>query len=157
MSTMNTGKFVIISFVGFVAAYKLGKYHSTTAFTTTTFTGSNGGNTKTTRSANKSNRKNNKRRNKGGKHPDNNHNNGLTVLNSTTQSNNENNTNNSNKQTQPKLTPDENLESITLKPIGKISSVYRLCVGTPRRGLLAPNSRGRIDLYPQPNILRLRP
>lgn len=47
---------------------------------------------------------------------------------------------------QPK--PEETLESITLKPIGQISSVYRLCVGTPRQGLLAPNSRGRIDLYP---------
>ncbi len=40
------------------------------------------------------------------------------------------------------------LESITMQPIGHISSVYRLCVGTPRQGLLAPNSRGRIDLYP---------
>lgn len=38
------------------------------------------------------------------------------------------------------------LDSITLQPIGKIASVYRLCVGTPRQGLLAPNSRGRIDL-----------
>jgi tRNA-Thr(GGU) m(6)t(6)A37 methyltransferase TsaA len=40
------------------------------------------------------------------------------------------------------------LETITLQPIGHVSSVYRLCVGTPRQGLLAPNSRGRIDLYP---------
>ena len=40
------------------------------------------------------------------------------------------------------------LDSITLQPIGKIASVYRLCVGTPRQGLLAPNSRGRIDLNP---------
>ena len=40
------------------------------------------------------------------------------------------------------------LESITMQPIGHVSSVYRLCVGTPRQGLLAPNSRGRIDLYP---------
>jgi len=38
--------------------------------------------------------------------------------------------------------------TITMQPIGKISSVYRLCVGTPRQGLLAPNSRGRIDLDP---------
>jgi len=45
--------------------------------------------------------------------------------------------------------PDESLlDSITMQPIGKISSVYRLCVGTPRQGLLAPNSRGRLDLYP---------
>jgi Uncharacterized conserved protein len=37
---------------------------------------------------------------------------------------------------------------ITLQPIGYISSIYRLCVGTPRQGLLAPNSRGRINLFP---------
>lgn len=40
------------------------------------------------------------------------------------------------------------MQPITMNPIGKISSVYRLCVGTPRQGLLAPNSRGRIDLFP---------
>jgi len=39
-------------------------------------------------------------------------------------------------------------QSTVLQPIGQVSSVYRLCVGTPRQGLLAPNSRGRIDLYP---------
>jgi|AntRauTorckE5430_2_1112549.scaffolds.fasta_scaffold04524_3 tRNA (Thr-GGU) A37 N-methylase len=45
--------------------------------------------------------------------------------------------------------PDESLsQSITMQPVGHVSSVYRLCVGTPRQGLLAPNSRGRIDLYP---------
>lgn len=45
--------------------------------------------------------------------------------------------------------PDESLvQSITMEPVGHVSSVYRLCVGTPRQGLLAPNSRGRIDLYP---------
>lgn len=37
---------------------------------------------------------------------------------------------------------------ITMQPIGYISSIYRLCVGTPRQGLLAPNSRGRINLFP---------
>ena len=42
----------------------------------------------------------------------------------------------------------EELSSISLIPIGKISSVYRLCVGTPRQGLLAPNCRGRIELSP---------
>ena len=42
----------------------------------------------------------------------------------------------------------EELSSINLIPIGKISSVYRLCVGTPRQGLLAPNCRGRIELSP---------
>ncbi|GFH58061.1 hypothetical protein CTEN210_14537 [Chaetoceros tenuissimus] len=45
--------------------------------------------------------------------------------------------------------PDASLmNSITMQPVGHISSVYRLCVGTPRQGLLAPNSRGRIDLDP---------
>ena len=45
--------------------------------------------------------------------------------------------------------PDESLvQSITMQPVGHVSSVYQLCVGTPRQGLLAPNSRGRIDLYP---------
>lgn len=42
----------------------------------------------------------------------------------------------------------EELSSISLIPIGKIASVYRLCVGTPRQGLLAPNCRGRIELSP---------
>lgn len=37
--------------------------------------------------------------------------------------------------------------TITMQPIGYISSIYRLCVGTPRQGLLAPNSRGRINLF----------
>lgn len=47
------------------------------------------------------------------------------------------------------LTEDPSIvDSITMQPIGKIASVYRLCVGTPRQGLLAPNSRGRIDLNP---------
>ena len=46
------------------------------------------------------------------------------------------------------LPDDSLLESITMQPIGHISSVYQLCVGTPRQGLLAPNSRGRIDLNP---------
>ncbi len=35
--------------------------------------------------------------------------------------------------------------SYQIQPIGYIRSIYRLCVGTPRQGLLAPNSRGRID------------
>lgn len=37
-------------------------------------------------------------------------------------------------------------DGIQVKPIGIIRSVYRLCVGTPRQGLLAPNARGYIDL-----------
>jgi len=36
--------------------------------------------------------------------------------------------------------------SVTMTPIGVVRSVYRLCVGTPRQGLLAPHARGRIDL-----------
>ena len=36
--------------------------------------------------------------------------------------------------------------SLSVNSIGTVRSVYRLCVGTPRQGLLAPTSRGRIDL-----------
>ena len=35
---------------------------------------------------------------------------------------------------------------LTVKPIGTVRSIYRLCVGTPRQGLLVPHSRGRIEL-----------
>jgi tRNA-Thr(GGU) m(6)t(6)A37 methyltransferase TsaA len=35
---------------------------------------------------------------------------------------------------------------LLVKPIGTIRSIYRLCVGTPRQGLLAPNARGCIEL-----------
>jgi len=35
---------------------------------------------------------------------------------------------------------------LEVKPIGTIESIYRLCVGTPRQGLLAPHARGRILL-----------
>lgn len=44
--------------------------------------------------------------------------------------------------------------TIKLQPIGKISSIYKLCMGTPRQGLLAPHSRGRIDLFFQSYFLR---
>ena len=37
--------------------------------------------------------------------------------------------------------------SLKLRPIGVVRSIYRLCVGTPRQGLLAPMARGRIELY----------
>jgi tRNA-Thr(GGU) m(6)t(6)A37 methyltransferase TsaA len=37
--------------------------------------------------------------------------------------------------------------SITFKPIGVVRSIYRLCVGTPRQGLLAPDAHGRIELH----------
>ena len=36
--------------------------------------------------------------------------------------------------------------NMTVVPIGVVRSIYRLCVGTPRQGLLAPNARGRIEL-----------
>jgi tRNA-Thr(GGU) m(6)t(6)A37 methyltransferase TsaA len=36
--------------------------------------------------------------------------------------------------------------SLTIRPIGVVRSIYRLCVGTPRQGLLAPHARGRIEL-----------
>ena len=36
---------------------------------------------------------------------------------------------------------------VHMEPIGVVQSIYRLCVGTPRQGLLAPHSRGRIRLH----------
>jgi len=38
----------------------------------------------------------------------------------------------------------------SIQPIGVVRSVYRLCVGTPRQGLLAPHARGRIELVDLP-------
>lgn len=38
------------------------------------------------------------------------------------------------------------LEGLVVKRIGTVHSIYRLCVGTPRQGLLAPNARGCIEL-----------
>jgi len=35
---------------------------------------------------------------------------------------------------------------LSVMRIGVIRSIYRLCVGTPRQGLLAPDARGRIEL-----------
>ena len=35
---------------------------------------------------------------------------------------------------------------IFLRRVGTIRSIYRLCVGTPRQGLLVPNARGYIEL-----------
>ncbi|KAI2500287.1 hypothetical protein MHU86_14167 [Fragilaria crotonensis] len=37
-------------------------------------------------------------------------------------------------------------KNIVSFPIGVVRSIYRLCVGTPRQGLLAPHARGRIEL-----------
>ncbi len=54
----------------------------------------------------------------------------------------------SNKEDEDEAGEGDALSSINFIPIGKISSVYRLCVGTPRQGLLAPNCRGRIELSP---------
>ena len=39
-----------------------------------------------------------------------------------------------------------NNNRMTVQPIGVVRSIYRLCVGTPRQGLLAPHARGRIEL-----------
>lgn len=36
---------------------------------------------------------------------------------------------------------------LSVKPIGTVRSIYRLCVGTPRQGLLAPHARGRLELH----------
>eukprot|EP00934_Nitzschia_sp_Nitz4_P008037 Nitzschia sp. Nitz4//scaffold297_size22919//183//1635//NITZ4_008518-RA/size22919-snap-gene-0.4-mRNA-1//-1//CDS//3329546289//8027//frame0 len=38
-------------------------------------------------------------------------------------------------------------DGLYVKPIGVIHSIYRLCVGTPRQGLLAPMARGTIELH----------
>jgi len=38
------------------------------------------------------------------------------------------------------------VEDLTVMRIGVIRSIYRLCVGTPRQGLLVPDARGRIEL-----------
>lgn len=50
---------------------------------------------------------------------------------------------------QRRMTLEESLQKdsdLTVKPIGTVRSIYRLCVGTPRQGLLAPNARGRLEL-----------
>ena len=46
---------------------------------------------------------------------------------------------------------------LTVKPIGTVRSIYRLCVGTPRQGLLAPHARGRLELdgVSQDSVLEL--
>ena len=43
-------------------------------------------------------------------------------------------------------TTDSTISSLTVHPIGRVRSIYKLCVGTPRQGLLAPMARGRIEL-----------
>ena len=42
--------------------------------------------------------------------------------------------------------PMEEDGTMMVMPIGVVRSIYRLCVGTPRQGLLAPQARGRIEL-----------
>jgi tRNA (adenine37-N6)-methyltransferase len=37
--------------------------------------------------------------------------------------------------------------NLRVHPIGVVRSVYRLCVGTPRQGMLAPHARARIELH----------
>lgn len=44
-------------------------------------------------------------------------------------------------------------EDLTVKPIGTVRSIYRLCVGTPRQGLLAPHARGRLELHISPDAV----
>lgn len=40
--------------------------------------------------------------------------------------------------------PVDSDDVFTFRPIGTVRSIYRLCVGTPRQGMLAPHSRGQI-------------
>ena len=133
----------VISFVGIVVvSYKIGKYHAVKGYSSPPPPSSHHNKSSNhSRSSNfPNNKKDTKTNVKKAQRKD-------TKLNSKQSSEEDQSSIEATKKIiRPK--PQENLESITLKPIGKISSVYRLCVGTPRQGLLAPNSRGRIDLYP---------
>ena len=53
---------------------------------------------------------------------------------------------NSGKAPNQKLRYETSEEDLAVMRIGTIRSIYRLCVGTPRQGLLAPDARGRIEL-----------
>ncbi|KAL7580993.1 hypothetical protein ACA910_005806 [Epithemia clementina (nom. ined.)] len=44
-----------------------------------------------------------------------------------------------------------NDNKLEIEAIGVVRSVYRLCVGTPRQGLLVPHARGRLDLTRVPS------
>lgn len=46
------------------------------------------------------------------------------------------------EETSPSPSPSGGTPSLTIEPIGTLHSIYRLCVGTPRQGMLAPHSRG---------------
>jgi tRNA (adenine37-N6)-methyltransferase len=50
------------------------------------------------------------------------------------------------RKSRPTLESTVEEEGIIVKPIGKVNSIYNLCVGTPRQGMLAPDARGRIEL-----------
>ncbi len=41
----------------------------------------------------------------------------------------------------------EQLSSLQIYPIATLTSIYRLCVGTPRQGMLAPHSRGIVTFH----------
>lgn len=47
----------------------------------------------------------------------------------------------------------ENDGTLTVHPIGTVRSIYRLCVGTPRQGWLAPDARGRIELMDNHDVV----
>lgn len=53
-----------------------------------------------------------------------------------------------NGRTKKRTTIDDQMKNgkLVVQSIGKIESIYRLCVGTPRQGLLAPHARGRLRL-----------
>jgi tRNA-Thr(GGU) m(6)t(6)A37 methyltransferase TsaA len=40
--------------------------------------------------------------------------------------------------------------SMNIQPVGVVRSIYQLCTGTPRQGLLAPHARGRVELSELP-------
>ncbi|GAX11308.1 hypothetical protein FisN_15Lh237 [Fistulifera solaris] len=52
------------------------------------------------------------------------------------------------RKTTTRRTVDDEIKNgkLVVESIGKIESIYRLCVGTPRQGLLAPHARGRLRL-----------
>jgi tRNA-Thr(GGU) m(6)t(6)A37 methyltransferase TsaA len=68
----------------------------------------------------------------------------LDLKEETTPDNSNDNNNNKTRCSTPEKQAYE--EGILVKPIGTVNSIYRLCVGTPRQGLLAPDARGRIQL-----------
>ncbi|KAL3786985.1 hypothetical protein HJC23_005496, partial [Cyclotella cryptica] len=45
------------------------------------------------------------------------------------------------------MSNDDDFDMLPIYPIGTLRSIYRLCVGTPRQGMLAPHSRGIITFH----------